>query len=341
MGIYDTKSMKKTILIFASSIIFLTGCFRAKESEKPGAPGNEVARSPDPAPDINNPKPNEPIIADPDIVGVPVVYKHGECTKDPYQVVSCMNCQIDQRPLATPLSEKATRLLKIMELGCAIRHKSDPKNYHVPSRAEILKYVNRATEAMYPDSPMTKSQKKHIDKWLNNDGKYLKRLFSGPWYNPPYTDDFETYFGLEAHEARYMFCFEQPRETFSLESVTMLRSSKYIDCIYNDGFTFNCRELPEYVKANEYRTQLLDSIIYSLSDPANDQELVPSNKCRWETITGNYDSKMEAMVNQWKMAGYQLAVSYESGQPRCESISSTAIPLNAKVTVAGKWCEKF
>lgn len=252
-----------------------------------------------------------------------------------------MTCQIDQRPLATPLSEKASRLLKVMEFGCAIKAKGDPQNYRAPSRTAILKYLNRATESAYPDSPMTKSQKKHIDRWLNGDEKYLTRLFGGTWYNPPYTDDFETYFGLEAHEARYMFCFEQPYETFSFENMTPLRSSNYVDCLYGDGSTFNCRELPAYVKANEYRTQLLDSIVYSLNDPVNEQELVPVNKCHWETISGHYDEKMEAMVNQWKKAGYQLAVSYESGQPRCESISTAAIPLNAKVTVAGKLCEKF
>lgn len=343
--------MRRSIIFFFSSIVFLTGClnqfkFRADDTDSQktiAPPGNEVTRNPD-TPDVSNPKPDDPIIVDPDTGNVlPVVYKRGECTKDPHQVVSCLNCQITQRPLAIPLSKKAAQLLQIMENGCAIKNKSDPKTYRAPSRATIMKYLNRANATMYPDSPMTTRQQQNVDKWVANDKKNLERLFGGLWYNPPYSDDFETYFGIEPREARYFFCFEQPDSTFSLESMTPLYSIEYYQCMHEYGFPTSqyCTERAAYVKGNIYRKQLQASIIRSLEDPINDQELVPANKCHWETMTGFYNLEMENKLIDWKNAGFEVVVSFESGQPRCESVTTASIPLNAKVTVAGKLCEDF
>ncbi len=338
--------MKKRMMIIISFIVFLAGCmnefkFRADEvdSGNNAAPGNEVARNPGGNTDVGNPKPEDPIV-DPDTGTVfPVAYKKGECTKDPLKVVSCMNCQIDQRPLAIPLSEKATQLLKVMELGCAITNKSDPKNYVAPSRAAILKYLNQANTKMYPDSPMTTRQQQNISKWMANDKKNLERLFGGLWYNPPYSDDFETYFGLEPREARYMFCYETPDSTFSVGSVSDLYSIEYYSCVHEGRFS--CRERAEYVKGNVYRRQLIASIERSLTDPVNDQEMVPVNKCNWESMSGYYNLEMESKLIEWKNAGYELAVSFEKAPVRCEAVAATSIPLGTKVTVGAKKCEDF
>lgn len=336
------------MMIFICFIVFLAGCmnefkFRADEADSgnAAAPGNEVTRTPDGNTDVGNPKPEDPIV-DPDTGTVfPVSYKKGECTKDPLKVVSCMNCQIDQRPLEIPLSLKATQLLKIMELGCAITNKSDPKNYLAPSRTTILKYLNQANTKMYPDSAMTTRQQQNISKWMANDKKNLERLFGGLWYNPPYSDDFETYFGLEPREARYMFCYETPDTTFSVGSVSDLYSVEYYSCVHENGYSPSCRERDAYVKGNIYRRQLIASIERSLTDPVNDQEMVPVNKCHWETMSGFYNLEMESKLIEWKNAGFDLAVSFETSPARCEAVSSISIPLGAKVTVGAKLCEKF
>ena len=341
--------MKKLMIVSLSSIVFLSGCmnefkFRADDidSGNAAAPGNEITRNPGGAPDVGNPKPEDPVVVDPDTGTVHrVVYKRGDCTKDPYTVGSCLPCQITQRPLAIPLSEKATQLLKVMELGCKIANKSDPKDYQAPSYADILKYLNQASKSMYPDSAPTARQQQSIVKWMNNDKKHLERLFGGLWYNPPYSDDFETYFGLEPREARYLFCYGQPDVTFTPDSFSPLYSIEYYGCIHENGFSSQCREKANYVQANEYRKQLAASIQKSLTEPINDQELVPVNKCHWETMSGYYNLEMETKLITWKNAGFEMAVYFEAGQPRCEAVSTASIPLNAKVTVGAKKCENF
>ena len=35
-----------------------------------------------------------------------------------------------------------------------------------------------------------------------------QRMFSRFWYTPPYSDAFETWFGLEVSEARQLFCYQ-------------------------------------------------------------------------------------------------------------------------------------
>lgn len=337
------------MMIFFGFVILLSGCmnefkFRAdkNDSRNTRSPGNEITRNPDGSTDIENPKPDEPTIIDPDTGPVyPVVYKRGECTKDPIEVVPCLSCQITQRPLAMPLSKKATQLLKIMELGCAIANKSDPKNYRAPTGADILKYLNQANKNMYPDSTMTTRQEQNVTKWTDGDKKHLEHLFGGLWYNPPYSDDFETYFGLEPREARYLFCYGQPEVTFKPDAFTPLYSVEYYNCIHENGFLSQCRERANYMQANIYRKQLAASIERSLADPINDQELVPINKCHWKSMSGYYNLEMETKLIVWKNAGYEMAVYFESGQPRCESANSASIPLGTKVTVGAKHCENF
>tara|TARA_B110001454_G_scaffold219199_1_gene251706 strand:- start:9479 stop:10531 length:1053 start_codon:yes stop_codon:yes gene_type:complete len=339
--------MKKRFMIFLSSVVFLAGCmnefkFRADDtnSGNAAAPGNEITRNPDGNTDVGNPKPEDPVIVDPDSGALfPVAYKKGECTKDPLNVVSCMTCQIDQRPLPAPLSTKASQLLKIMELGCAIANKSDPQNYMAPSRTEILKYLNQATYKMYPDSTMTVRQQQNISKWMAGDKKNLERLFGGLWYNPPYSDDFETYFGLEPREARHMFCYEAPEASFSIGSVSDLYSIEYFRCVQEGGFS--CRERADYVKGNIYRRQLIAAIEKSLVDPVNDQEMVPVNKCHWESMSGYYNLEMENKLIEWKNTGYELAVSFEKAPVRCEPLTTTSISFGTKVTVGAKKCEDF
>lgn len=339
--------MKPLLLTAISCLIFLPACmnhFKFRADENNSAPGNEVSVVPPGVdPDSGNPKPDTPPpIVDPDTEPRPfqVTYKKGNCTKDKLEVLPCLSCQITQEPISIPLSVKAAELLQIMTSGCAIRNKSDPIDYQPPSRSQLLKYLNRADSNNYPASVPTMRQKFHLEKWSESNQDYLKKIFGGLWYHPPYSDDFETYFGIEPKEARYFFCYGAEQSSFGVDLSTPLYSLEYYQCIHN-GFAGNCQEKPEYREGNVYRDQLVESIRASLDDPFNDQELVPANKCLWETMAGSYNLEMETKLLSWKNKGYEMAIYFETQNPRCEKLSLVNIPMNAKVIVAGKLCTEL
>jgi hypothetical protein len=319
--------------------------FRAEDMIGAGAtPENEITRNPNNdagGGNTDNPKPEDPIIIDPDVPVMPVTYKRGDCSQNSIDVLPCLSCQITMKPIGLPMSEKAKQLLKIMQNGCAVRNKSDPAGYRPPSNDKILSFLNRASNKMYPTTTPTQRQQVNISKWVSNDANHLNKLFGGLWYHPPYSDDFETYFGLEPKEARYLFCYGAPVVSFDVGSFTQLMSIDYTHCVHESGPGSHCRESVNYVQANVYRQQLNDSIVLSLNDPQNEEEMVPANKCHWESMSGFYNLEMETKLLSWKNGGYTLGVYFETGTPRCEPALSSNIPLNAKVTIAGKQCTDF
>lgn len=336
--------MKTLVVLTLVALFFLSACmneyrFRIQDTgENSSAPvpdNNEVNHNPD----VGSPKPDEPII-DPDQPLFPVTYKIGDCTKESVDVLPCLSCQITQKPIEIPLSIKGSQLLEIMDLGCQILNKSDPAGYKPPSRQSLLKFLNRADSINYPDSAATARQKVSLSKWLANDKNHLSKLFGGLWYQPPYSEDFETYFGLEPKEARYFFCYQDPASAFSAYTIIPLYSANYSRCLF-DGGPAGCRESANYIAANQYRKQLVNSLYQGIYDPYNTQELVPANKCFWESMSGHYNAEMETKLIDWKNKGYEMAVYFETDHPRCEKLSTALIPLNAKVTVAGKLCVDF
>lgn len=300
---YDNTYMKTLIVMTLSSIFLLCGCMngfrfhsdKLNDDTVAPAPDNEVTRNPD----AGSPKPVDPV-NDPDQPPgkTPVTYKFGDCTKDPFAVLPCLSCQIAQKPIGVPLSTKAAQLLKIMQAGCSILNKSDPQGYRPPTRDAILKLLTRANTVNYPDSTPTARQKVSLGKWMDGDQLYLGKLFGGLWYHPPYSTDFETYFGLEPKEARYFFCYQSPDSTFSEDGASPLYSIGYYSCVHDGGM--NCQESKDYLLANVYRKQLVNSIYQSIHDPFNDQELIPANKCFWESMSGNYNLEMETKLIDWK-----------------------------------------
>lgn len=337
--------MKKIIAMTLGSIILLTGCmnefkFRAdKMDDEMEAPGNEINRNP-PNTGGGSPKPNDPPLVIPDHPSDPVVYKQGACSKEKLDVLPCLSCQISQRPIDIPWSVKAAQLAKIMEHGCATRNGSDPPGYRPPSRSELVQLLSRASQDLYPETPTTARQKFHLEKWLENDKTYIKKLFGGLFYNPPYSNDFETYFGLELKEARLYFCYHDSQNTFSPYGDSDLYSVEYYQCMH-ENHSSACKEKAEYIAANKYRDQLIYSIYQSIHNPFNDQELVPVDKCQWVSMAGNYNVEMETTLIDWKNKGYEISVSFETDRSRCEPVSLANISMGARVTIAGKLCTDF
>jgi hypothetical protein len=46
-----------------------------------------------------------------------------------------------------------------------------------------------------------------INKLIDpNSSAFRRKLFTGSYYKPPYTDEFKKYFGLEFYNAGFVFC---------------------------------------------------------------------------------------------------------------------------------------
>lgn len=112
---------------------------------------------------------------------------------------------------SSALSTKAEKLAAIMAMSCPIYNKSYPKNYVSPSPAQITNHLRACTSALYPETPTTAKQQKTLDRLLDpQDASMRVKMFKKLWYSPPYSDDFEFYFGLEIKEAVQVFCLNNP-----------------------------------------------------------------------------------------------------------------------------------
>jgi hypothetical protein len=336
--------VKTKLLIFFSLGLILSAC------NQPHTFSNSDDQTGAGAPGDNNPpnnSQNNPTPPKPDPAGgkptlppepLPLVYTSGGCTLDGVDVLPCMKCQLKAAPPVEQLSIKAQEFIAVMAAGCAQKNGSDPKNYQPPTKQELLNRLNRADEINYPTSPVTSSrQRKLIDDLMKNDPGMVKKMFGGLWYHPPYSDDFETYFGLEVREARYLFCYRKDTGTFSYsEKPEALMSKDYIDCRYDSFF---CKELPNYVQANVYRQQLWTSLHLSVESPAIPPAPQPANHCHWEKISGVYGQEMEDRLIAWINHGYSIAAYIDGPQARCQSFKELSKELKGNVTLGAYTCD--
>ncbi len=265
------------------------------------------------------------------------VQKSGDCKTDSStELLSCMNCVVPLSPAAPPqLSEKGKALLEIMTLGCSIPNKSAPKGYTPPTKQELLARLNRLSPTLYPDTPMTAGQKQVIDG-LQTDPKLQQKMFGGLWYQPPYSDHSETYFGISTAEAVYNLCYSTTN--FTPTSAQPLQSKEYLDCTYHGS---GCKEKPDYVKANIYRDQLNLAMKESIRNPYVAPASSPAKKCKWENFEGDYDLGGEAVVERWLATNYKVGMEIGNLAGRCERVlakPSGADKPRGHVRMAGYTC---
>ncbi|MCB0370337.1 MAG: hypothetical protein KDD45_13155, partial [Bdellovibrionales bacterium] len=170
------------------------------------------------------------------------------------------------------------------------------------------------------------------------DSKVYSKLFGGLWYQPPYSSDFETYFGITNREAKALFCFENPVSSFSLDSVIPLKSTSYENCLGSSSF--NCTEIPAYVEANQTRLNLQNSIKESLSDPFQ-AGLRPINTCYWEKIEGPFNSEFQDVLISWINSGYKIAIYFDDDHPRCEQLENISSEIKGNIKAAAYFCDDF
>ncbi len=167
----------------------------------------------EPVPPVPPVTPTEPTPVEPPVVVTPIpspTESNGVCPAglDGHgRVTACLSCPPAPQP-QWELSGKAKRLLDTMDRACRIANKSAPKNYVPPTREELIQRLRACSPEVYPDTELTKEETAVIPRLAAGDKGLLNRMFSGLWYQPPYSDAFDHYFGLGVEEAVPLLCFK-------------------------------------------------------------------------------------------------------------------------------------
>ena len=238
-------------------------------------------------------------------------------------------------PPPQQLSQKGQSFIDIMAIGCSIPNKSAPKNYVPPTKAELLARYSQFSPQFYPDSAMSPSQVSVVEG-LKTNPALQKKMFGGLWYQPPYSDSFETYFGISISEVVYESCYRLGSTLNSSE----IHSKEFYDCNSN-GYS-SCREKPEYLKANQYRVHLRNAIHQSQVNPYVPPPATPAKKCNWESFEGLYEQGAEEVLARWLTAGFKVGIENASLAGKCEMLtnlpSGSAKPRGS-VKLAGYFCK--
>lgn len=288
----------------------------------------------------------------PDVPETPVVpvdpsysfkVSNGACNQDSStSVISCLKCDV---PTVTPklqLSAKAQALVDVMYLACQIKNKSDLSDYR-PTKEQIIEKLNRGSDELYPDTPRTSRMEQVIQGLTNtSDDSLRKKMFGGLWYKPPYSDAFETYFGLAVQEAKSTFCWDGDKQTKQITNNVGYYSIDWINCTHSEnGDPFNCKERPEYVLGLGYRNQLQNVLKTSVEQPYSKPIPDPQAKCSWEKFEGDDIIEAIKQVKKWKSEGKKIAMSVIKGDAVgfCGDASSTILKPGMTVELGTFSCK--
>ena len=245
----------------------------------------EVPEAPE-VPEVTQPE--EPVVT-------PPVYTRtsGACAADSStSVTSCMKCDVPAvPPQEPPMSLKARQLMASMTQACGIRNSNYGSSYTAPVRADHLAKLNRCTAALYKDSTATAGQSSTVSQLMAGNSSLLNKMFGGTWHQPPYSDHFKTYFGIEVYDAAKLFCMQN---TSSFPN--FVYPVDYADQVNNDPFY----KLPqEYVLANQYREGLRTCLAESMRNPWTPGPDAAAKTCSFETLTGESGATINTQVSEW------------------------------------------
>ncbi len=334
----------KSVLLMAFALVS-TACnpvgFDKFKSDSPITAGiDPVIFPPDvepPVPPVFPPGPNGPTLS------------KGVCAADSStQLLSCMSCIVPPVPVTSQFSKKGEAFFEIMNATCKIPNGSDPVGYVPPTRAELLYRMNRLSPTLYPDTPMTPLQVSVVNA-LRTDLATQKKFFGGIFYSgvTEPTIAFETYFGIESREARYSFCYADDGDTtvgifdvvFTRHNSTGLPSKKYLDCWYNTGDWYNCKETPAYVDANLYRNQLRRAMTESIVNPYTGSPAGVQQTCSWEKFEGMNGAAAAAQVKSWLAGGFTIGADIASRRMCSQITAPLEASLDSLVTMAAYRCK--
>lgn len=310
--------------------------FQNGENSKLIPVGNNPETVP-PNDSLNNP--NLPNI-DPE-TGLPIELKQskGDCSAEGIDVLPCLKCQNKMFVPEINLSEKSKKLLMVMQGACKVPRKSSAGQRSLDVKDRIFKYLNQGSENNYTETVMSASQQQLFTELENVNSKLFKKLFGGSWYQPPFSEDFETYFGISTQEAYSLLCNDTPIASFNLNSFLPLQSAYYMDCVFSNS-SFACQEKPAYVLANKIRTQLHAVIKESLRNPIGPALPIATSRCYWEKVEGEYNTQFEEVLIGWANKGYKIGLHFENENPRCEVLQERVTELKGKLIAAAYVCEE-
>lgn len=276
--------------------------------------------------------PPAPVIPPPPVVIIPKplpILSQGACAADSSTVLtSCQRCQVPLNPPAPPqFSQKGQSLIDIMSIACSVTNKSAPQNYVPPTKAELIARFNRLSPVFYPDSPMSSLQVLTVEG-LKTNPDLQQKMFGGLWYKPPYSDAFETYFGLEVREAVQYICYQSTMTSFTPYNTFPLQSKAFMDCQYQQN-PAGCKETPAYVAGNLYRDQLRAGMRESINNPYIAPRPTPSKTCSWEKFEGLYELGGEEQIAKWLVSSQKISMDVKGNGGRCSLVN--ALPTGSNV----------
>lgn len=243
----------------------------------------------------------------------------GVCSETEEELLSCLTCQSKKPVQAPPLfSKKGQALWDLMTISCSTPNGSDPRGYVPPTREQILQRIIQCSPEAYPDSSYMGTQERTILQLLTSSSAQRK-AFGGLYYNSASTD-FETYFGLDIGEARYVFCFGR-----TSVSDGGIYPKEYYDAWYNDA----PYQLPLiYVRAQNYRSQLRTCMNRSLQNPSRPQQPgTPGTTCEYQILEGEISEGLVNQASQWIEEGHTV---YFEGSNQCGRLDSAESLLDSK-----------
>ncbi len=254
-------------------------------------------------------------------------------------VLSCLKCDVPQVKPVPQLSVKAQALVDAMFLACQVPNGSDLTNFR-PTKEMLVNKLNRGSQALYPDTPRTAQMELVIQGLTNTvDSSLQKRMFGGLWYRPPYSDAFETYFGVTVQEAKSTFCWDGNIQTPNITGISGLYSKKWLDAQY--GNNPGGPDLPDYILAQGYRRELQNVLTKSIFEPYQAPAVEPAKKCSWDKFEGNDVVAAKIQIKKWKSEGRKLTMEMKkpNGAGLCGVADESQLTEGTSVSIASYICQ--
>jgi hypothetical protein len=269
------------------------------------------------------------------------VQTSGTCTKGDH-ISACLACDYTvPEPAPWQPSSKAEKLAQIQFLSCPIVNLSDSPFKRPLTQLMAVSMVQACSELAYPETIMSPPQSATIESLLSPDPYLRNHIYGGLWYKPPYTDQFEEYFGVYHADIRRVFCEgEDPSAVLGANAFTSeyaLRCMRQGDCDVDQWPTAS-RNL--WYATQKARRQLaacmaMSRVMPSLAHLPGTVPPIAANKvCSWKKFEGLFELGGGPALDEMLSNGF--AVSLETGNT-CSLITSKA-GLKGPVTLTAFKC---
>ncbi len=269
-------------------------------------------------------------------------HKTGVCSED-QKISGCLKCPgLTPTVPISPQLTKAEKLADIISRGCLINNASDPKNVKIPSKDELVKRLQACTAEVYPETALNLEESLTLNDLLDpNNASFHNKIFKSLYYQPPYTDHFESYFGLETQEARKVLCFNTENLLGDLVTTEYAK-----ECLYSEdncrSFLGNKEKYERWDRANQIRKQLQSCLDKPYQPPqTRPTSSTPNNKqCKVETFEGHVSQGGTHFLTHLFLKGYKVSIETEESCEIVDSISDDLLENHSRVRISAYKCEE-